>query len=141
MKANSRRDSRIQRHVRVRKKVKGTGERPRMSIMISNKNMYVQFIDDTRGVTLASADTVGGDIRCTVDTAKDLGRRAAESAVNKGIRKIVVDRGGFRFHGRVKAIVDGALAAGLSTGSNGVSSTSEAVEAPPVETGNGKEEK
>jgi len=113
-----------------------------MSIMLSNKNMYVQFIDDTKGVTLASAGTAGSDSKCTVAAARDLGKRAAESAMDKGIRRMVVDRGGFRFHGRVKAIVDGALEAGLSTGKNGEQRPAETADAPPDGSEkNGKEEK
>ena len=112
-----------------------------MSIMVSNKNMYVQFIDDSAGVTLASASTLGSDTRCTVDAAKELGRRAAESAIGLGVKTMVVDRGGFRFHGRVKAIVDGALEAGLATVTGGEPAPAEAVDSAPDEGENGKEEK
>lgn len=141
MKARSRKDFKRKRHARIRKKVKGTAERPRMAIMVSNRNMYVQFIDDSRGVTLAAATTAKGDTKCTVDVAKDLGRRAAESAMSKGITNMVVDRGGFKFHGRVKAIVDGALEAGLSTEGNGGVRVAEPADAASDESENGKEEK
>ena len=112
-----------------------------MSIMVSNKNMYVQCIDDTRGVTLVSASTIGADGGRNVDGAKELGRRVAEDALAKGIGSVVVDRGGFRFHGRVKAVVDGALEAGLKAGRNGGSESPETGDVPPDETENGKEEK
>lgn len=88
-----------------------------MAIMISNKHMYVQFIDDDRGTTLASATTCGKEgAKHNVAAAGQLGREAAEAASRAGVRHAVVDRGGFAFHGRVKAIVDGAVAAGLTIG-------------------------
>lgn len=114
MKVKTTKDYRRRRHLRVRHKVHGTAQRPRMAIMISNRHMYVQFIDDDRGVTLASASTIGGNGAHNVAAAAALGRRAAEAALGKGIRTVVVDRGGFRFHGRVKAIVNAAVATGLA---------------------------
>lgn len=114
MKLISRKDIRARRHKRVRRKIIGAPERPRMSIMISNRNAYVQFIDDEKGVTLASVSTItdkGGNIN--VGTARLLGKRAAATAMEKGIKSIVIDRGGFKFHGRVKAIVDAAVENGL----------------------------
>lgn len=88
-----------------------------MAIMISNKHMYVQFIDDDRGATLASVSTCGKEgVKHNVQTAGLLGREAAEAATRAGVRNVVVDRGGFAFHGRVKAIVDGAVAAGIAIG-------------------------
>ena len=113
MKANTRKDARTIRHKRVRKKVAGTGDRPRMSICISNRNMYVQFIDDESQRTLAAAKAVGREDGNHVGAATALGTRAAEAATNAGIQAVVVDRGGRRFHGRVKAVVDGAVEAGL----------------------------
>jgi large subunit ribosomal protein L18 len=107
---------RQRRHERIRKRVSGSAERPRFSIMISNKNIYVQFIDDDKGVTLAAASTAGGNGRTNIATAKAIGQRAAESALSKGIKNAVVDRGGYKFHGRLKAIVDALNAAGVSTG-------------------------
>jgi large subunit ribosomal protein L18 len=84
--------------------------------MISNRHMYVQFINDDLGVTMASVSTAGTDVKVTVATAKALGLQAAADALSKGIGSVVVDRGGCRFHGRVKAIVDGAIEGGLSIG-------------------------
>ena len=113
MKSDSRKAQRTIRHRRVRRKVSGTPERPRMAIAVSNKHMYVQFVDDMAGHTLASSSTSGGE-GVDVQKAADLGRKAAASAMDRGIRSVVVDRGGFAFHGRVKAMVDAAVAAGLS---------------------------
>ena len=110
MKAKTRKEARAIRHRRLRKKVAGTGERPRMSICISNRNMYVQFIDDESRRTLAAAKAQDGK---NVGAATALGTRAAEAAAKAGIQAVVVDRGGHRFHGRVKAVVDGAVEAGL----------------------------
>lgn len=102
------------RHARIRRKVVGTADRPRMSIMISNQHMYVQFVDDQRQATLAAASTMkGGEAGPTVVKAHALGKTAGQAALAAGIRRVVVDRGGFRFHGRVKALVDGAVEAGL----------------------------
>lgn len=84
--------------------------------MVSNKHMYVQFIDDDRSVTLASASTHGMDGGHNVATAGRLGQTAAQCAIKAGINQVVVDRGGYRYHGRVKAIVEAANAAGLQTG-------------------------
>ena len=87
-----------------------------MSLMVSCKHMYVQFVDDEKGVTLASASTLNGDGKNNKGAATALGKRAAEVALQKGIKKVVIDRGGFKFHGRVKAIVDAAIGAGISVG-------------------------
>ena len=86
-----------------------------MAIYVSNKHMYVQFIDDTAAHTLAAMSTMmaEGAVGCNLDTAKVIGEQAAKTAAEKGICRVVVDRGGFKFHGRVKQIVDAALAAGL----------------------------
>jgi len=115
MGSKSRAEARQARHRRVRAKVRGSAERPRMAVMISNKHMYVQFIDDERGVTLASASTLGADGGHNLAAATRLGQQAGASAVAAGIRRVVVDRGGYRFHGRVKAIVEAARQAGLQT--------------------------
>ncbi|MBR0056738.1 MAG: 50S ribosomal protein L18 [Kiritimatiellae bacterium] len=101
------------RHRRLRQKVKGTASRPRMSLYFSNKHIGVQFIDDDAAVTLAAATTVGTDAKLNVATAADLGRKAAEAAAAKGITLVVVDRGGYAYHGRVKALVEAAVAAGI----------------------------
>ena len=99
--------------MRLRQRVIGTTERPRMSICISNKHMYVQFIDDDAGRTLAQANTLK-DEKANLEVAKALGARAAEAAKAVGISNIVVDRGGFKYTGRVAAIVESAVGAGLS---------------------------
>ncbi len=83
-----------------------------MAIMVSNKHMYVQLIDDVAGATLVSASSLGSEGN-DVPAATALGTRAAEAAKEKGVSQFVVDRGGFRYHGRVKAIVDAAVEAGL----------------------------
>ena len=106
-------DQRRLRHQRLRQKVKGTAARPRMAIAMSNKNIYVQFVDDDAGNTLASYTTVGSDAKLNVATAKDAGAKAAEAALAKGISLVVVDRGGFKYHGRVKALAEGAREGGL----------------------------
>ena len=109
----NRKVQRQKRHLRLRQKVVGTAARPRMSICITNKNIYVQFIDDDAGNTLASYTTVGSDAKLNVATAKDAGAKAAEAALAKGISLVVVDRGGFKYHGRVKELVEAAVAAGI----------------------------
>ncbi len=116
MKCISRVERRASRHRRIRRKVVGTSERPRMAIMISNKNIVVQFIDDDKGVTLASASTLKSNARPNREAASVVGREAAEAAVAKGIKQVVVDRGGFRYAGRVCAVTEAAIKAGLSTG-------------------------
>ena len=103
------------RHWRVRKKVRGTTERPRMSVCFTNQHIYVQFIDDDAGKTLAAAATraKGAKHAANVATAKKIGTAAAEAAKGKGITAVVFDRGGAKFHGKVKALADAAREAGL----------------------------
>jgi len=107
------------KHRRVRKKVFGTPERPRLAVYKSLKHMHAQIIDDTKGVTLVSASTVEKEIREKVkglrksEAAKLLGEIIAKRAIEKGIEKVVFDRGGFIYHGRVKALADGAREGGL----------------------------
>ena len=107
-------DQRRLRHQRLRQKVKGTAARPRMAIAMSNKNINVQFIDDDAGNTLASYSTVGTDAKLNIATAKDAGAKAAEAALAKGISLVVVDRGGFKYTGRVAAIVEACVAGGVA---------------------------
>ena len=109
----NRKDQRQKRHLRLRQRVVGTAERPRMSICVTNKHMYVQFIDDDAGKTLAQANTLQ-DEKANTEVAKSLGARAAEAAKAAGISTVVVDRGGFKYTGRIAAIVDSAVEAGLS---------------------------
>jgi large subunit ribosomal protein L18 len=106
------------RHLRIRKKVRGSTERPRLSIYRSSLHIYAQIIDDRRGVTLASASSrddvqpkVEGGGKVAVSTA--VGKLLAERAKAKGISKVSFDRGGYLYHGRVKALADGARAGGL----------------------------
>jgi large subunit ribosomal protein L18 len=110
-------EHRIRRHRRVRKKVLGTAERPRLAVFRSNKHIYVQAIDDLAGRTIASASTMEADARTgatsTVAAAKEVGKRVGERAKQAGINAVVFDRGGFKYHGRVAAIADGAREAGL----------------------------
>jgi large subunit ribosomal protein L18 len=107
------------RHWRIRKKIIGTKERPRMSVCFSNQNIHVQFIDDTTGVTLASTSTLNkalpdrAKLAANVTSAKTIGTKAAEAAQTKGIKHVVFDRGQARYHGKVKALADAAREAGL----------------------------
>lgn len=115
----SRQDSNIarkKRHVRVRGKISGTAECPRLNVYRSLANIYVQLIDDEAGVTLAQASTVekefaqyGGN----VEAAKAVGKKLAERATEKGIKECVFDRGGYVYHGRVAAVAEGAREGGL----------------------------
>jgi large subunit ribosomal protein L18 len=107
------------RRWRIRKKVVGSAGRPRMSVCFTNKNIHVQFIDDASGVTLASASTLNKGLSdqkglgANVASAKRIGGFAAEAAKAKGIHEVVFDRGGARYHGKVKALADAAREAGL----------------------------
>jgi len=111
-------DHRDRRHRRVRKKVTGTAERPRLAVFRSSKHIYVQAIDDLTGRTLVSASTMEADLRtgttATVDAAKNVGKLVGERAQAAGITTVVFDRGGFKYHGRVAAVADGAREAGLT---------------------------
>ena len=106
-------------HRRIRKKVAGTGERPRLAVFRSNKNIYAQLIDDQTGLTLASAASNEGEARKSlsnggnVEAAKTIGRLIAERAKDKGLDAVVFDRGGYIYHGRVQALVESAREAGL----------------------------
>ena len=109
-------DARKRHHFRVRKKVRGTAERPRLSVFRSNKHVYAQLIDDVAGRTLASASTSEkglGGTGATVDAAKAVGQRLGERAKAASVESVVFDRGGFKYHGRVAAVADGARDAGL----------------------------
>lgn len=107
------------RRWRIRRRVHGTPERPRMSVRFTNKNIYVQFIDDTRGVTLTTTSTVSkavtdrDKLAANVASAKRLGALAAAAALGHGIKQVVFDRSGSLFHGKVKALADAAREAGL----------------------------
>ncbi len=107
------------RRWRIRQKVSGTSARPRMSVCFTNKNIHVQFIDDVTRVTLASASTLSkatpdkDKLAANAASAKTIGKLAAEAALSKGIKQVVFDRGGARYHGKVKALADAAREAGL----------------------------
>jgi large subunit ribosomal protein L18 len=101
------------RHRRMRFYIKGTPERPRLNVFRSNKQIYAQIIDDTNSVTLASASSLELDNGANIEGAKSVGKLVAEKAVKQGIKKVVFDRGGYLYHGRVKALADAARAAGL----------------------------
>ena len=113
------RGQRIKRHNRVRGKISGTAERPRLSVFRSENNIYAQLIDDVAGVTLAAASTVEKDIAAQIGemdkkgASKLVGKTVAERALAKGIKEVVFDRGGYIYHGRVKALAEGAREGGL----------------------------
>ena len=110
-------DARRRRHARVRKHVRGTAERPRLAVFRSNKHISAQVIDDVSGRTLAAAGTVEGELRGgrtgNKEAAARVGRLLGERAKVAGITRVVFDRGGFLYHGRVAALADGAREAGL----------------------------
>ena len=111
--------ARLRRHRRVRGKISGTAEVPRMNVFRSRSNIYVQFIDDVNGVTIASASTMDKDIaslakgKTKVEASKIVGVEAAKKAMDKGIKAVVFDRGGYLYTGRVAAVAEGAREAGL----------------------------
>jgi large subunit ribosomal protein L18 len=110
---------RIRRHNRVRARVDGTTARPRLNVFRSLSNIYAQVIDDAQGVTLASASTIDKEVAAQIegknktDAARIVGRIVAERAKNVGITKVVFDRGGYKYHGRIAALAEGAREAGL----------------------------
>lgn len=107
------------RHLRVRKKVVGTSERPRLNVFRSNRHIYAQIIDDTQGHTLVAASTMDPELRGklpnggNVAAARAVGELLARRALEKGIKAVVYDRGGYLYHGRVAALAEGARAGGL----------------------------
>ncbi|SRR5690554_3979130 len=116
----SRREARVKRHLRLRKKVTGSAERPRLSVFKSLRHIYAQIIDDTAGKTLLSASTLEPEVRKKVKKtsgniagAKVVGEIIAERALAKGIKKVVFDRGGHLYHGRVAALAEAAREKGL----------------------------
>ncbi|RCW63556.1 50S ribosomal protein L18 [Saliterribacillus persicus] len=110
-------DVRKKRHLRIRKNLFGTAERPRLNVFRSNKHVYAQLIDDVNNVTLASASTVDNELTIdgtgNVEAAKKVGELIAKRAQDKGFKNVVFDRGGYLYHGRVKALADAAREAGL----------------------------
>jgi large subunit ribosomal protein L18 len=108
--------ARQKKKMRIRRRVKGTEERPRLCVFRSARHIYAQIIDDAKGVTLVSASTldVEGLKNANKDTAKAIGAEVAKRAIGKNIKAVVFDRNGYLYHGRVKALADGAREAGLS---------------------------
>ena len=115
----SRTEVRLQKHRRMRNKISGTTERPRLCVFRSNNHMYAQVIDDTVGKTLVSASTLQKEVKAdlektnNVEAASKLGTVIAQRALEKGIKAVVFDRGGYIYHGKVKALADAAREAGL----------------------------
>ena len=108
--------ARLKRHKRVRSKISGTAERPRLNVFRSNTNIYAQIIDDINGVTLASASSLDKEITGNggnKEAAKEVGKLVAKRAADKGITDVVFDRGGYVYHGRVKELAEGAREGGL----------------------------
>lgn len=132
---NNRAEIRTAIHQRIRRKVKGDTERPRLAIYRSLNHIYAQVIDDRKGQTLVSASTTEKDLRGNsggnLEAAKRIGQTIAERALAKGIESVVFDRGGYLYHGRVKALTDAARAAGLNK--NEAVAEPEAEEAPAPE--------
>jgi large subunit ribosomal protein L18 len=100
-------------HKRIRRKLEGTSERPRLAVFRSLAHTYAQVIDDSNGVTLVAASTSGSKAGGNVNAAKKIGAEIAQKAIEKGIKRVVFDRGGYLYHGRVKALADAAREAGL----------------------------
>ena len=112
-----RKANREKRHLRVRKKISGTPERPRLSVYRSEKNIYAQIIDDVNSVTLVSASTLDKDLNLKIggnkESAKLVGELIAKRALEKGISEVVFDRGGYVYHGRIQSLAEAAREAGL----------------------------
>lgn len=119
-KCQAKRERRERAHLRARKRVVGTPERPRLAVYRSLRYVYAQLVDDSKGVTLAQASSLDADVRSAfegsakcVAAAKAVGKAIAERAMQKGVDQVVFDRGGFIYHGRVKAVAEGAREQGL----------------------------
>jgi large subunit ribosomal protein L18 len=110
---------RLRKHIRVRKKIEGTPEQPRLNVFRSLKHIYAQIIDDSTGKTLVAASTLDEALKGKLgvggnkEAAKEVGKLIAQKAVDKGIKQVVFDRGGYIYHGRVKELAEGAREAGL----------------------------
>ena len=115
----SKKEKRNKRHRRIRLKIFGTSEKPRLSIYKSNKHLYAQLIDDTKSITVLSVSTLQGDLKSelkktwTKEAAKKVGELIAKNALDKGIKKVVFDRGGNKYHGKILAMADKAREVGL----------------------------
>lgn len=116
----NRKEAAQKRHLRLRAKLSGTAEAPRLAVYRSTKHIYAQIIDDTKGVTLVSASSIDKDIKAdlkhggNIESAKVIGEAIAKKALKAGIKDVVFDRGGFLYHGRVAALADAAREAGLN---------------------------
>lgn len=117
LKKVSKNEKRKKRHLRLRNKVQGTPERPRLNVFRSSKHIYAQIIDDLAGKTLASASTQDKEIKVesagNKEAAKEVGKLVAKRAMEKGVEEVVFDRGGYIYHGRVKELAEGAREGGL----------------------------
>ena len=119
LKANDKNKNRVERHKRVRKKISGTPEKPRLNVYKSNTNIYAQIIDDTEGKTLVQASSIDKELKETLksggnmETAKAVGSLIGKRAKEKGIEKVVFDRSGYLYHGKIKELGDAAREAGL----------------------------
>lgn len=119
IKKKSRADVRIKKHNRMRNHISGTAERPRLAVFRSNNHMYAQIIDDAAGNTLVAASTLDADVKAdlektnNVEAAAKVGTAIAKKALDKGIKAVVFDRGGYIYHGKVQALADAAREAGL----------------------------
>jgi len=115
IKKQARNASRTKRHLRIRKTISGTKEIPRLNVFRSNKNIFAQVIDDAAGITLASASSLDKGIKngANIEGAKEIGKLIASAAKEKKIKKVVFDRGGYLYHGRVKALAESARENGL----------------------------
>ncbi len=117
--AKEHRESRMKRHRRIRKNLSGSANRPRLCVFRSRMHIYAQIIDDVQGVTLVGASTLSPELRDTLkgkvktQASKELGKLITARATEKGIKQVAFDRGGYRYHGRVKALADSAREAGL----------------------------
>ena len=117
VKKTDRKAERQRRHVRVRRKISGTAECPRLCVFRSNSNIYVQVIDDVKGVTLAQASTLDKEVKTkhsNKEAAKEVGALIAKRAIEKNIKEVVFDRGGYIYHGVVKELADAAREGGLN---------------------------
>jgi len=115
----NRNDARIKRHLRIRKKIKGTAERPRLSVFRSNMHIYAQIIDDTKDHTIVAASTMEKEVAkglkntSNLEAATAIGKAISQKAAAKGIKEVVFDRGGYLYHGKVKALAEAAREGGL----------------------------
>ena len=117
VKNTDRKAERVRRHARVRRKISGTAECPRLSVFRSNSNLYVQVIDDTKGITLVQASTLDKEVKTkhsNKEAAKEVGTLIAKRAIEKNIKTVVFDRGGYIYHGVVKELADAAREGGLN---------------------------